>query len=191
LITVYEKWLTTDGNARGSVSPANWLDWQRDSRTIERFAAWRAAPLTMTGVGEPIQLSTQVVSAEFFPVLGVSPFLGRVITETDDKPNAPLVAVLSYHLWQQRFGGDPNVIGRIIQLNERPVEIVGVMPASFRFLYPENDLWSAYRLNRDQPWRETAGRFMYVVARVKPGVTVAAARSEMEGIARRLEDTYT
>lgn len=195
LVTVYEKWLTGGGSglpdaSRGSVSPANWLDWQRDSRTIERFAAWRATPLTMTGVGDPVQLSTQVVSAEFFPVLGVAPLLGRTISEADDKPNAPLVAVLSHRLWQQRFGGDPGVIGRIIQLNERPVEVVGVMPASFRFLYPENDLWGAFRLNRDQPWRETAGRFMSVVARVKPGVTVAGARTEMEGIARRLEETY-
>jgi putative ABC transport system permease protein len=195
LVTVYEKWLTGGGSglpdaSRGSVSPANWLDWQRDSRTIERFAAWRATPLTMTGVGDPVQLSTQVVSAEFFPVLGVAPLLGRTISEADDKPNAPLVAVLSHRLWQQRFGGDPGVIGRIIQLNERPVEVVGVMPASFRFLYPENDLWGAFRLNRDQPWRETAGRFMSVVARVKPGVTVAGARTEMEGIAGRLEETY-
>ena len=195
LVTVYEKWLTGGGSglpdaSRGSVSPANWLDWQRDSRTIERFAAWRATPLTMTGVGDPVQLSTQVVSAEFFPVLGVAPLLGRTISEADDKPNAPLVAVLSHRLWQQRFGGDPGVIGRIIQLNERPVEVVGVMPASFRFLYPENDLWGAFRLNRDQPWRETAGRFMSVVARVKPGVTVAGARTEMEGIAQRLEETY-
>ena len=195
LVTVYEKWLTGGGSglpdaSRGSVSPANWLDWQRDSRTIERFAAWRLTPLTMTGVGEPVQLSTQVVSAEFFPVLGVAPLLGRTISEADDKPNAPLVAVLSHRLWQQRFGGDPGVIGRIIQLNERPVEVVGVMPASFRFLYPENDLWSAFRLNRDQPWRETAGRFMSVVARVKPGVTVAGARTEMEGIARRLEEAH-
>lgn len=195
LVTVYEKWLTGGGSglpdaSRGSVSPANWLDWQRDSRTIERFAAWRLTPLTMTGVGEPVQLTTQVVSAEFFPVLGVAPLLGRTISEEDDKPNAPLVAVLSHRLWQQRFGGDPGVIGRIIQLNERPVEVVGVMPASFRFLYPENDLWSAFRLNRDQPWRETAGRFMSVVARVKPGVTVAGARTEMEGIARRLEEAH-
>jgi hypothetical protein len=75
------------------------------------------------------------------------------------------------------FGGDPNVIGRIIQLNERPVEIVGVMPASFRFLYPENDLWGAFRLNRDQPWRETAGRFMSVVARMKPGLTRSVVAS--------------
>ena len=195
LVTVYEKWLTGGANglpdaSRGSVSPANWLDWQRDSRTIERFAAWRQTPLTMTGVGDPVQLSTQVVSADFFPVLGVAPLLGRTISEADDKPNAPLVAVLSHRLWQQRFGGDPGVIGRIIQLNERPVEVVGVMPASFRFLYPENDLWGAFRLNRDQPWRDTAGRFMSVVARVKPGMTVAGARTEMETIARRLEETY-
>jgi len=189
LVNVYEKWLV-QGPAKGSVSPANWLDWQRQSQTFENFAVWRAQPLTLTGAGDPIQLSTQVVSYEFFPVLGVQPLLGRTLEEKDDVPNAPQVTVLSYRLWQQRFAGDPQVIGRVIRLNDQPVEVVGVMPANFKFMYPEIDLWTAFRLDRAQAWRETAGRFHFVVGRIKPGVSLAAARREMETIARGLEEKY-
>jgi predicted permease len=174
------------------VSPANWLDWQRESKTIESFAAWQALPgsVTLTGVGEPTRLNTQVVSAEFFPLLGVKPLLGRTVSVEDDRPNAPRVMVLSYQFWQRHFDGDPNALGRVVQLNDRPVEIIGVMPAGFRFIYQDNDAWGAYQLNRDQAWRETAGRFMSVVARLRPGVTISDARAEMDAIARRLAATH-
>ena len=98
--------------------------------------------------------------------------------------------MLSHRLWQQRLGGDPQVVGRVIQLGERPVEIIGVMPASFKFMYPEIDLWSAFRLDRDFTWRQAAGRFMFVVGRMKPGISLAAARTEMETIARGLEEQH-
>jgi putative ABC transport system permease protein len=173
-----------------SVSPANWLDWQRDSRTLQQLAAWRTATYTLTGVGEPLRLNAQLVSSEFFPVLGVEPLLGRTIADADDRPNAPLVAVLSYALWQHRFGGDPAVIGRVVQFNDRPVQIAGVMPASFRFVYQDTDVWVPFRLDRNQQWRETAGRFMNVVARLDPRATLASSRAEMTTIAQRLAATY-
>ena len=193
LITIYETFpfaIGQTGNVGNSVSPANWLDWQRENRTLQSLAAWRQTTLTLTGVGEPIRLNVQVVSAEFFPLLGVPPLVGRVPSEADDRPNAPGVAVLSYQLWQRRFGGDASAVGRVVQMNDRPVEIIGVMPASFRFIYQDTDLWGAYRLDRGQPWRQTAGRFMNVVARVKPDATVDAARTDLEAIARRLSSTY-
>jgi putative ABC transport system permease protein len=188
LLRIYERFLP--GTGRPSVSPANWLDWQRDSRTIQSFAAWRTTTYTLTGVGEPTRVKAQLVSSEFFPLLGVQPLLGRTISEQDDRPNAPLVAVLSYDLWQRRFAGESNVIGRIVQFNDRPVEIIGVMPAGFRFIYQDNDTWAASRLDRHQPWRETSGRFISVVARLKTGTTMAAARAEMEAMAQRLAATY-
>jgi putative ABC transport system permease protein len=177
---------------RPEVSPANWLDWQRQSRSFRALAAWRVVPdgVTLTGVGEPTQLNAQIVSAEFFAVLGVQPVLGRVLSEEDDRPISPRVLVLSHRLWQQRFSGDPTIVGRVIQVNDRPAEIVGVMPANFSFVYPDNDVWAAFRLDRDQPWRQTGGRFHHVVGRLAPDTPLAAARSEMEAIARRLSEQH-
>jgi putative ABC transport system permease protein len=192
LVTIYETLHDrgllepTIGRTRNIVSPANWLDWQRDSRTLSQLAAWRSGTATLTGVGSPARLNTQLVSAEFFPLLGVRPLFCRTISMDDDRPNAPRVVVLSHHLWQGRFGGAPNIAGRVIQLNDRPAEIIGVMPAGFRFIDADNDLWTAYRLDRGNAWRNTDGRFINVVGRRKTGTTLAETRAEMEGIARRL-----
>jgi putative ABC transport system permease protein len=178
-------------NSRADVSPANWLDWQRESRTIRRLAAWRPWAFTLTGAGEPRRMNAQQVSSEFFPLLGVAPLLGRTLSDEDDRPNGPRVAVLSYRAWQGQFGGDRRAIGRTVQLDGRPYEIVGVMPAGFRFVREDVDLWTAFQLDRNRPWRETTdGRFIDVVGRLADGATIGTARSEMEGIARRLAATY-
>jgi putative ABC transport system permease protein len=197
LVMVYERFLRgASGSApterlRNGVSPANWLDWQRDSSAMSSLAVWRSTTNILSGVGEPARVNMQLVSWEFFPLLGVQPLLGRTITPTDDKPQAPRVAVLSHQFWQGRFGGDPNLVGRVIRLNDNPVEVIGVMPAGFRFVEPENDLWMAFRLDRARAWRETAGRFINVVGRIKPEESLGTARAEMETLARRLATTYT
>jgi putative ABC transport system permease protein len=179
------------GNAHADVSPANWLDWQRESRMFRGFAAWQPWGFTLTGVADPRPVNAQRVSAEFLPLLGVSPLLGRTISADDDRPNGPRVAVLSYRFWQEQLGGDSRVIGRTIQLNDRPYEVVGVMPAGFRFVQEDVDLWTAAQLDRTQLWRETEGRIIHVVGRLTPGARIDAARSEMEAIARRLAAMYT
>ena len=173
------------------VSPANWLDWQRESRRFRGFAAWQSASFTMIGAGEPRRVNAQLVSSEFFPLLGIAPLLGRTITAEDDRPNGPRVAVLSYRAWQNQLGGERRAIGRTVQLNGRPFEIVGVMPAGFHFVQQDVDLWTAYQLDRNRPWRETEGRIIDVVGRLADGTTLGAARLEMEGIARRLAATHT
>ncbi|HEX3701827.1 MAG TPA: ABC transporter permease, partial [Vicinamibacterales bacterium] len=173
------------------VSPANWLDWQRQSRTLHGFAAWRPVAVTLTGIGAPARLKGQGVSSEFFPVLGVQAFLGRTISVADDRPGAAAVVVLSYQLWQRRFGGDPEAIGRIIRLDDTPARIVGVMPSAFRFIDQDNDLWGAFRLDRNYPFRVKSGRFINVVARLNPGTTISAARADMTGLASRLAAAYT
>jgi predicted permease len=193
LLTMYEAFRTASAGTdqeRNAVSPANWLDWQRESRTLQSAAAWDTLSWTLTGAGEPVRLNVQVVSSEFFPLLGVAPLLGRTVSEEDDRPNAPRVAVLSYRLWQERFGGDPALVGRTITLNDGLVEVIGVMPPGFRFLYHDNDLWGAFQLDRSFQWRERGGRFMNVVARLQPGVTIEAARAELEARAALLEQQY-
>jgi putative ABC transport system permease protein len=188
LVMVYE---SRTNNSHNSVSPATWLDWQRDTRTLERVAAWAAGrAATLTGAGDATRLSVQAVSSEFFPLLGVAPFLGRTIDNDDDQPDAPEVAVISHRLWQTRFGADRSLVGRFIQLNEMPTQVVGVMPPQFRFVYQDIDVWMPLKLDRNAPWRERGGRMISVVARVKAGIDLAAARADMDQIAMRLASMY-
>ena len=193
LVRVYESRLNAPNpNARFSngVSPANWLDWQARSQTFSSMGVWFNVARTITGEGEPERLNGQYVSWEFFPTLGVKPLLGRTLTSDDDRPNAPQVAVLSHGLWQRRFGGNANVVGRIIQLDDTPVTIVGVMPPGFRFIQQDIDFWAAFGLDRNLPWREMAGRFTDVVARIAPGATLVSAEAEMRTIASALAATH-
>jgi putative ABC transport system permease protein len=188
LVMVYE---ARNSNSHNSVSPATWLDWQRDNRTLEGVAAWAAGrSATLTGTGEPTRLIMQAVSSEFFPVLRVAPILGRPINEDDDRPNAPDVAVISHRLWQTRFGGDRNIAGRFIQLDDTPTQVVGVMPPQFRFVYHDNDVWMPLKLDRNAPWRERGGRIITVIARVKAGIDLATARADMDQVAARLASIY-
>jgi putative ABC transport system permease protein len=190
LVRIYETRLGGTGASparySNGVSPANWLDWQQQSRTIESMGVWFNTAATLTGVGEPARVNRQLVSWEFFQVLGVAPLLGRAISADDDRPDAPLVAVLSHALWQRRFAARRDMIGRSVMLDDTPVEVIGVMPASFRFIYQETDLWAPFRLDRNIPWRQAAGRFLDVVARVSPESAVPAAQTEMAAIARSL-----
>jgi len=188
LVMVYE---ARESNSHNSVSPAAWLDWQRDNRTLESLAAWAAGrSATLTGAGEATRLGVQAVSAGFFPLLRVTPMLGRAINEDEDRPNAPAVAVISHSLWQTRFSGDRNVVGRFIQLNDTATQVVGVMPPGFRFVYQDIDAWVPLQLDRNAPWYDTGGRFINVVARVKAGSDLAMARADMEQVARRLTSLH-
>jgi putative ABC transport system permease protein len=178
-------------NPHADVSPANWLDWQRESRTFRRFAAWRSWSFTLTGTGEPRRVNAQQVSSEFFPLLGVAPLLGRTISDEDDRPDGPRVAVLSYRTWQDELGGDPRAVGRTVRLDDRAYQIVGVMPPGFCFVQQDVDLWTASQIDRTRPWRETGGRVIEVVGRLAADTTIGTARLEMEGIARRFAAMYT
>ena len=192
LVRIYERSLLRDPNSpiperySNGISPANWLDWQRRTKALEHLAVFYSVSRTLTGAGDPEHIPGLAVSWEFFEALGVAPLLGRVVSSEDDRPKAPAVAVLSFDLWQRRFGGDRNVVGRSIRLDDRDVEVIGVMPAGFRFLYQDVGFWGPFQLNRDLAWRDVAGRFIDVVARRRADVTPEAARGEMEAIAREL-----
>ena len=120
-----------------------------------------AAGINLTGVGEPERLPVTNVTSDFFKVFGVSPLLGRTFVEGEDAPGKNTVCVISYAFWQRRFGGDANVVGKMLNLNNTPTQIVGVMPAEFKFPRLEIDLWiplaldtkrtSALLLLRDWP----------------------------------------
>src|SRR5262245_28333911 len=147
LMMLYES-MANLNTPRNVVSPANWLDWQRDNRSFESLAAWNTLAATLTGQGEPERLNGEVVWSEFFPLLRTLPHLGRTFTSTDDQAQSPCVVVLSHRLWQRRFGGDTAVMGRKIELDANSCEIVGVMPPEFRFVDDQIDYWAPYGLDR-------------------------------------------
>jgi len=124
-------------------------------------------------------------------MLRVTPQLGRVFNAEDEVPGAPRRVVLSYSLWQRKFGGDRNIVGKTIELNSTPTEVIGVMPAGFHFMSNDTDVWHAFGLNRNLAWRDVAGRFIpFVVGRLKPSVTATTAQTEMATIAARLGQLY-
>jgi predicted permease len=184
LVELYE---SIPGYARASVSPANWLDWQRESHSFESLAAWNLTQATLTGASEPVRIPGQKVSAELFRVMRVEPLVGRPFTNEDDQPGAAPVAIVSHRLWRQKFGADQAIVGKTLELDGIPHRIVGVMPPEFHLVMRDIDYWVPFALDRDQALQRTAGRFIQVVGRMKSSVTLAAAAAEMEVVARRLQ----
>ena len=143
----------------------------------------------MSGRGEPERVFAPSASANFFSLLGVEPFLGRTFQPGEDKQGAPRVTVLTYGLWQRRFGGDPNIVGQALTINGQSYTVVGVLPASFQFALRNADLWQPYQPTEAQLTR----RFMHgtnLIGRLKPDVNPAQAQSELSVIAKRIEQEH-
>ncbi|HEV2130641.1 MAG TPA: ADOP family duplicated permease, partial [Longimicrobiaceae bacterium] len=170
------------GEDQNVVSPANFFDWREQAESFTELAATLDRPLNLTGGGEPEQVLTRMTTANFFSVLGASAQLGRTYLAGEDAED---IAVLSHRIWQRRFGGDPGVIGRTVDINGQPLTVVGVMPADFRSVGKRPEIWVPIEL--EQEWR---GRFLQVVGRLRPGATVEQARTEMTTIGRRLSEAY-
>jgi len=143
--------------------------------SIATVAGWSVA---LTGVDDPTQLPGARVSANLFRTLGTPPVAGRGFAPEDGRPGAPLVVILSHALWQTRFGGDPSIVGRHLIIDGEPHEVVGIMPPGFEILDPEQQLWIALREDPSH-WTYTAS-ISQVVARLAPGVTMAAADAELK-----------
>jgi predicted permease len=177
------------GFPHNDVAPANFLDWRNQNKVFRHLAAFGGHSVSLTGRGEPERVEGARVSANLFPLLGVAPALGRAFTEDEDRDGAANVIVLSYGLWQRRFGGDSGIVGQSLTLNARPYTVVGVMPAHFRFPSREQEFWLPMAFEPG----EAAGRgdhYLSVVARLKPGVTIKQAQAEMDAIAARLQQQY-
>jgi predicted permease len=148
------------------------------------YRAWN-----LTGVGDPMRIEGEAVSAGLFSLLGVDAALGRTFTDEEDQPGGPKVAVLGHGLWTDRFGSDRAIVGRKVLLDDTPYTIVGVMPRGFAFPDPNDRLWIPIGLTPQQ-LANHGSHFLRVVARLKPGATLAQAQSEIDGIAARLTQQY-
>ncbi|MBA3881580.1 MAG: ABC transporter permease [Chthoniobacterales bacterium] len=190
IVMVWERG-ATERNARNVVSPANYLDWQKQSMSFDQMAATVEQRVNLTGGrGEPEEIKAQFVSQGFFPALGEQPMLGRSFLAEEDTVGKELVIILSHELWQTRFGSDPAVIGKQATISGRQRTIVGVMPPGFHFLDNQVRAWMPMALDPAIDYRGKSGRYLKVVARLKPGVTVQQAQGELTGIAKQLEQTH-
>ena len=169
------------------VSYPNFVDWRERNQSFEAMSTFRGWSLNLTGAGEAENLNARLVSADYFKVMRATPLLGRDFTDEDDRLGAPAVTILSYPFWQRRFAGDPNIVGKQITLDDDPVTVIGVMPESFSHQGPP-PLWVVIGPVTWKPrYDRNAGN---VIARLKPGVTIAQARADMSRIAKDLLQQY-
>ena len=177
-----------------SVSLPDYLDWRHDNTVFEAIALTHreASPMSDVPGRSPEQVTTASVTANFFKVIGLSPQLGRVFTEDEDKAGAPFLAVISDRLWRRVFNADREVIGRPVTFNGRSATIIGVMPAQIASPTPDTDVWfSVMRRSNNGAWQNRIIHpWLFGLARLKPGVTVEQARAEMRAISARLEKAY-
>ncbi|MGA2593336.1 MAG: ABC transporter permease [Bryobacteraceae bacterium] len=163
------------------LSPPEYFDLKRDGQSWEMFEGWVNGPANIAGRDEPVRATVSYVTGGLLEMLGGRPALGRLLSPDDDIPNAPGTAVLSYDLWQRAFGGDPHVLNRDIRLNGGACTIVGVMPRGFNFPPGEvnpSELWSTLQLDPAQPGNR-GSHYLSILARLRPGVSMAQAQSEM------------
>ena len=184
---LYHLWEKTPQQefSKREFSYPDYQDYQQNS-VFESLAAYTGGGAILSGSGEPESLNAQRVSANFFSVLGVDPFMGRTFQTDEDKQGGPKVTVLTYGLWQRRFGGDSGVVGRALTINGDSYTVIGVLPASFQFALRPADLWLPYQPTQNQLTR----RYLHgtnLIARLKPGVTAEQAQSEVSLIASRIE----
>ncbi len=188
LVTVWEE-ATKLGFPFNTPSPANFLDWREQNSVFSGMAATADKSFNLTGSGEPERLDGERVSANLFSLLGADPFLGRSFLPEEDAPGKGDAVILSYGLWQRRFGAARDLIGKPIVLNGTSYRVIGVMPRDFVLPGPKDQLWVPLAFES----KEAASRgnhYLRVIARLKPGVTMQAAGSQMSTIAARLAQQY-
>ncbi|HSE97829.1 MAG TPA: ABC transporter permease [Blastocatellia bacterium] len=175
------------GDNNGTLSAHNFAEWREMSGSFEHMAAYRYSSFTLTGGDRPEWISGAQVSSTLFRVLGVAPAIGRDFALEEDAPGHNRVAILSHGLWQRRFASDENLIGQSLTLNGESFTVVGVMPKDFQF--PNSvDIWSP--LGIDLSKQERGNHFLMSAGRLKPGVTIMQAQSEMDSIATLMEERY-
>ena len=178
-----------------SISYPNFLDWREHNQSFEKIAVYNRASYNLTGAGDAERIITVQMSADMFNVLRVNALHGRVFTNDEDKPGGTPVAVLSYGLWQRRFGGQMSILNQPITLNDKSYVVIGVMPESFAGPSPGSaraELYVPVGQLSDQPsWKDRGNHpGLYGVARLKPGVSFAQADADMNNIAANLEKQY-
>jgi predicted permease len=188
LVTILE---TEPHYSHMELSPPNYRDWKAQSKSFEAFGAYASLQVNLVGEGEPEALRGEVVTAEVLPLVGVRPLLGRWFTAEDDRQGAPGTVLLSYSLWQARFGGSTAVIGKKVLLDTEPCTVIGVMPPSFAFPRRQDEIWLAIRSRDDWYLNEDrTNTFLTGVGKLRPGVSIEQANAELRLIAANTERQF-
>jgi putative ABC transport system permease protein len=185
LVMIWDDMRNIDVTTKLMPAPAEWIEWRRLNTVFSDIANTQQADATLSGDGDPEEVPGRKVTWNLFSVLGVQPMLGRVFTEDEDNKGVPVV-VISYGLWQHRYGGAPDIVGRKISLNDQLYEVIGVMPRNFYFM-PSSDIeiWMPASfpawMRRNFTWHDSQ-----IVARLKPDVTLEHARESMVALSRQI-----
>ncbi|MGE5724896.1 MAG: ABC transporter permease, partial [Acidobacteriota bacterium] len=187
----------TYGLVRNTVAPPNLFHWEQQNHCFSAMAPFVDQPTNLTGAGQPEQVTAEYVSPNFFSLLGVNPMLGRGFAQGEDQPGKSNVVVLSYGLWKSKFGGDPSIIGQTVQLSGAANTVIGVTAPDFDFFISEfsltgerPQLWAP--LEQPPAWHDWSkvGRFLRVIARLNPGISLAQAQAQMNVVAANLAAHY-
>src|SRR3984957_9999434 len=191
LVTLHENKPNFEG---GSVSYPNFRDWRKDNRSFSSLALARTYAFSLTGAGEAEQVGAEFISSDFFSVLGVKPQIGRTFAEDEERVGAAPVALISAGLWQRKFSSAPDILGKNITLDGRDYTIVGVIPASFRLLIPgfsESQVYAPIgQWSNSLLLERGAGLGFHGIGRLKPGVTIEQARTDMAGVTSSLAEAF-
>jgi putative ABC transport system permease protein len=172
-----------------SVSYPNFQDWRAQNHSFEELAAFRSNGYVLTGAGEPERLSAREVSQGFFNALGVAPATGRNFTTDEDRAGANRTVLLSYGVWQRRFGANPSVVGQTLTLNNEGYTVIGILPQSFEWQAPV-DIYVPLGLNADRMQVRDNHPGIYLLGLLKPGVTIEQASADLTAITQRLAQQY-
>ena len=189
LVRVYKTSVKEPDRRGGTVSPPDYVDWRRDNTTFAEVAAFDGDSYPLTGNGSAEQVPAADVTGGFFTVMGTPPLLGRTITDDDDREGARDVVVIGHALWTRRFGSNPAIVGQQVQINGVSREVIGVMPDGFNF--PQQaEFWVPFKFTAKDIETQRGAHYIEVIARLKPGTSLEAARTDMRTIAARLAQAY-
>jgi putative ABC transport system permease protein len=173
---------------QNAIAPATYFDWKKEARSFEQLGAYAWDELNLTGDREPQKVQAFQVSANFFPMIGVKPLMGRPFLAEEEQPGKDQEIILSNGLWEQRYGADPNIVNKVIKVDGKSYTVVGVMSKGFDFPMPA-EAWIPLALEVKESLRRD-NRWLWVLGRLGPSVSFSEATAEMEAIAQRQADAY-
>ncbi|HEX3249893.1 MAG TPA: ABC transporter permease, partial [Pyrinomonadaceae bacterium] len=187
VVTIWDK-APSRGVLHNEVAMANYLDWRAQNQSFDQLALYRWWSVNLTGSDSPERIQGFLVTGNYLEVTGIRPIMGRTFTEDENQPGKDSVAILGESLWQRRFGGDPNIVGKTIMVNSVPRTIVGVMPNSVSYPVP-GEIYGPLAITPELARNRQSHEF-YVVGRLKPGASVQSAQADIDNITARLEQQY-